>query len=145
MLPQGVIVLQRDWLSSNSIVLRGATEAAVVDSGYWTHSEQTVELVSRAAGSLPVRTLVNTHLHSDHCGGNAALQARWPALQTLIPPGLASAVRKWDPVALTYAPTGQYCPPFGFDQTLRPGTSLELGQNAQELFATRRLGMILIR
>lgn len=137
MLPQGVIVLQRDWLSSNSVVLRGATEAAVVDSGYWTHSEQTVELVSHAAGSLPVRTLVNTHLHSDHCGGNAALQARWPALQTLIPPGLASAVRKWDAVALSYAPTGQYCPPFGFDQTLRPGTSLELGGLAWEVHAAR--------
>jgi hypothetical protein len=33
----------------------------------------------------------------------------------MIPPGLAAFVREWDPVALSYTPTGQQCPPFGFD------------------------------
>jgi len=72
-LPTGVTVLERGWLSSNNIILRGPVGTAVVDSGYWTHSAQTVELVARAAGSVPVSTVVNTHLHSDHCGGNSAL------------------------------------------------------------------------
>jgi glyoxylase-like metal-dependent hydrolase (beta-lactamase superfamily II) len=129
------LVLQRGWLSSNVVVLTGPSEAAVVDSGYWTHSTQTVELVARAAGDLPVGTLVNTHLHSDHCGGNAALQARWPGVQTLIPPGLAAAVRQWDPVALTYTPTGQHCPPFRFDRTLQPGTTVHLGERAWNVLA----------
>ena len=37
----------------------------------------------------PLDLLLNTHLHSDHCGGNAALQARHPGVRTLIPPGQA--------------------------------------------------------
>lgn len=127
LLPSGVVVLERGWLSSNSVVVLGRDEAAVIDSGYWTHSAQTLELVARAAGDRTVATLVNTHLHSDHCGGNSALQERYPQLRVLIPPGLADAVRDWDPVALTYAPTGQHCPRFRFDDVIRPGQSLDLG------------------
>lgn len=134
-LPPGVVVLERGWLSSNNVVLRGEEEAALVDSGYWTHSAQTLALVASAAGPLPVRTLVNTHLHSDHCGGNAALQARYGQLRTLVPPGLAHAVRKWDPVALTYEPTGQHCPPFRIEGVLEPGTSIRLGRSEWEVHA----------
>jgi len=133
LLPPGVIVLERGWLSSNSVVFRGAARAAIVDSGYWTHAQQTVELVSQVVGELPLTTLVNTHLHSDHCGGNAALRARFPGLRTWIPPGQADAVRRWDPVALSYAPTGQECPRFDYDGLLRPGTSVELGDLALEV------------
>ena len=105
LLPPGVIVLERGWLSSNNVVIRGAEEAALVDSGYCTHAQQTLHLVSQATVDRRLTTLVNTHLHSDHCGGNAALQAGYPRLRTLIPPGLAAAVRNWDPVKLTYQPT----------------------------------------
>jgi glyoxylase-like metal-dependent hydrolase (beta-lactamase superfamily II) len=128
-------MLERGWLSSNSVVLTGRTSVAVVDSGYWTHSEQTVALVAAAAGDRPVSTLVNTHLHSDHCGGNSALQAQFPGLQTYIPPGLAAAVREWDPVALTYEPTGQHCPRFCIDGVLKPGAGMELGGRLWEVHA----------
>jgi glyoxylase-like metal-dependent hydrolase (beta-lactamase superfamily II) len=134
-LPPGVVVLERGWLSSNNVVIRGRDGAAVVDSGYWSHAEQTVGLIEHAIGGLPVRTLVNTHLHSDHCGGNAALQARWTGLQTLIPPGHAAAVRHWDEAALTYRPTGQHCPRFSFDATLQPGESVTLGDAEWEVHA----------
>lgn len=133
MLPPGVVVLERGWLSSNNIVVRGANGAAVVDSGYCTHAEQTVDLVARAAGDRPLQLLVNTHLHSDHCGGNAALQSRWPGLRTLIPPGLAVAVRDWDEAALTFVPTGQRCPQFDFQGTLRPGEAIQLGDLTWEV------------
>jgi glyoxylase-like metal-dependent hydrolase (beta-lactamase superfamily II) len=82
-----------------------------------------------------VALLLNTHLHSDHCGGNAALQERFPGLRTLIPPGLARAVREWDEVALTYAPTGQGCPRFHFDDVLAPGASVRLGDHEWEVHA----------
>jgi glyoxylase-like metal-dependent hydrolase (beta-lactamase superfamily II) len=51
------------------------------------------------------------------------------------PPGLAPHVRPWDPHALTYAPTGQTCPPFGFDAVLLPGTDIQLGDTLWQVHA----------
>jgi glyoxylase-like metal-dependent hydrolase (beta-lactamase superfamily II) len=127
-LPPGVVVLERGWLSSNNVVVLGRESASVVDSGYVSHCSQTLELVTRVAGGRPIRLLANTHLHSDHCGGNAALQEAFAGIRTLIPPGLAAAVRDWDEVALTYEPTGQRCPRFRFDTTLQPGGMVLLGE-----------------
>jgi glyoxylase-like metal-dependent hydrolase (beta-lactamase superfamily II) len=70
--------------------------------------------------------LVNTHLHSDHCGGNAVLQSHYPDLKTFIPPGEAAAVAVWNESALSYKPTGQQCPQFKFDGLLQAGQSLQL-------------------
>jgi len=126
-LPQGVSVLERGWLSSNNIVIAGADHCALIDSGYCTHSEQTLLLVDAALQGRPLDLMLNTHLHSDHVGGNAALQARYPKLQTLIPPGHAQYVAAWDTEKLSYQATGQSCPQFSFDATLQPGTELRLG------------------
>lgn len=125
--PPGLQVFERGWLSANGILFDGSEGAALVDSGYSSHSAQTVALVRRALGSRPLDLLLNTHLHSDHCGGNAALQLAYPDVRTLIPPGLAASVLDWDPVALSYAPTGQQCPRFRFDSVLTPGQELMLG------------------
>jgi len=126
-LPAGVSVFERGWLSSNNILFLGEAGTALVDSGYCTHAPQTLALVQSALQGRALDLLVNTHLHSDHCGGNAALQAAYPALQTHIPPGHAEFVRVWDAYALTYIPSGQSCPQFGFDATLQPGTEIRLG------------------
>ncbi|APW41666.1 MBL fold metallo-hydrolase [Rhodoferax saidenbachensis] len=126
-LPAGITVFERGWLSSNNILIQGAGHAALIDSGYCTHAEQTLALVGHALQERPLDLLLNTHLHSDHCGGNAALQAAYPMLQTLIPPGHAEQVRVWDASALTYEATGQQCPRFRFDATLQPGTEIDLG------------------
>jgi glyoxylase-like metal-dependent hydrolase (beta-lactamase superfamily II) len=125
-LPPGMTVFQRGWLSANNILFHGAGRTALVDSGYCSHSRQTLSLVDRTLGSRALDLLLNTHLHSDHCGGNAALQAAYPQMQTLIPPGQAYHVRNWDPVALTYVPTGQECPQFKMDGVLEPGRTLLL-------------------
>jgi glyoxylase-like metal-dependent hydrolase (beta-lactamase superfamily II) len=130
-----MFVLERGWLSSNNVVLRGEDTAAVVDSGYWTHAEQTVALVAGAIGNRSLLALANTHLHSDHCGGNSALQARYPEARTSVPPGLAAAVRDWDPVALSHEPTGQHCPRFHLDGVLLPGTMVLLGDREWEVHA----------
>ena len=55
-------------------------------------------------------------------GGNQALQTRYSALQTWIPPGSSAAVQTWCEAELTYQPTGQNCPPFTFSGLLLPGT-----------------------
>jgi glyoxylase-like metal-dependent hydrolase (beta-lactamase superfamily II) len=124
----GVTVFERGWLSSNNILIRGRSgPTALVDSGYCSHQDQTLALLASALGNAPLDLLLNTHLHSDHCGGNAALQARYPSLLTRIPPGHADAVAAWDEQALTYAPTGQHCPRFRFDGLLVPGQEVMLG------------------
>ena len=125
-LPPGITVLERGWLSANNILLLGDA-CALVDSGYATHAPQTLALVAAALGGRELDTLINTHLHSDHCGGNAALQQRYPQAQTLIPPGQSALVQRWDPVGLSYTPTGQHCPAFSFDALLQPGHDITLG------------------
>lgn len=123
----GITVFERGWLSSNSILFTGEGDATVVDTGYATHAELAVDLLRRALGDRPLDRIVNTHLHSDHCGGNAALRAAWPGVRIAIPPGLAGAVDTWDTVALSHEPTGQQCPRFQADTLLVPGESLLLG------------------
>ena len=126
-LPPGVTVIERGWLSANNILLCDAERATLVDSGYVTHQAQTLDLLDQALQGRPLDLLVNTHLHSDHCGGNQALQAHYPALQTWIPPGLAAAVQGWHEDALSYKPTGQNCPAFHFNGLLQPGSTHHWG------------------
>jgi len=125
----GITVLERGWLSSNNVLIHSQGDepgAVLVDSGHVTHAEQTVALVRHALAGQRLDRVVNTHLHSDHCGGNASLQRAFGA-PVFIPPGQAEAVRRWDEVALSYAPTGQLCERFGIAGTLSPGEALLAG------------------
>jgi glyoxylase-like metal-dependent hydrolase (beta-lactamase superfamily II) len=122
-LPPGVHVFERGWLSANNVLLLDAHSATLVDSGYVTHQAQTLALVQHALQGRTLDLLANTHLHSDHCGGNQALQAHYPALKTWIPPGLSQAVQHWREDELSYLPTGQNCPAFAFTGLLQPGSS----------------------
>lgn len=133
-LPPTMHVLERGWLSSNSVVFIDGDEASVVDTGYCLHAEQTALLIDRVRGERPLTRIVNTHLHSDHVGGNAQLRALHP-VSIAIPPGLATAVDAWDTEALSYAPTGQQCPRFSYDTLLRAGDAVRLGGLEWELLA----------
>ncbi len=121
-LPPGVTVFERGWLSANNVLLIDDQSVTLVDSGYVTHHEQTLALVKDSLNGRPLDRLVNTHLHSDHCGGNQFLQLHYPQLQTWIPPGLSHAVLDWVQDDLSYQPTGQNCPRFHFTHLLQPGT-----------------------
>ncbi len=134
-MPPGVFVFERGWLSANNTLFVSSQQTALVDSGYCTHAQQTLALVEDTLHERPLDVILNTHLHSDHCGGNAILQRRYPDVETRIPPGLAAAVRDWDPVALTYEPTGQQCPSFRFEGLLAPGTDVVLGDRAWQVHA----------
>lgn len=122
-LPSGINFFERGWLSSNNVLIHDEATALLVDSGYWTHAQQTVALVRSVLIDRPLTALWNTHLHSDHCGGNAYLQEKFPLLQTYIPPGHASYVDEWDAEKLTYLPTGQHCPKFVRTHLLHDGDS----------------------
>lgn len=122
----GVTVFERGWLSANNILLTDNESATLIDSGYCAHQDQTLKLVQHALGSRSLDRLVNTHLHSDHCGGNAILQSSYQDLVTLIPPGESQAVARWDISALSYEPTGQDCPRFSFTDVLHSGQTLRM-------------------
>jgi glyoxylase-like metal-dependent hydrolase (beta-lactamase superfamily II) len=130
-MPSNFTVFERGWLSSNNILFIGKDSTALVDTGYCTHSDQTLLLVQSALKDRPLDHIINTHLHSDHCGGNAALQVAYGSangtVQTHIPYGLARHVTSWDDEALSYKPTGQSCPRFTFDHTLQHGNEVMLG------------------
>ena len=125
-LPESMRVFERGWLSSNNVLLVDDACAALVDTGYASHAPQTVALVRQALGTRPLDLIVNTHLHSDHCGGNAQLQAAWPC-RTVIPASEADVVRDWDESRLTFRATGQTCERFDFTGTTTAGARLRLG------------------
>ncbi len=135
LLPEDIHVFERGWLSSNNIFFDDGQTSCLVDSGYSTHSDQTLTLVDAKLGLRPLDILINTHLHSDHCGGNSALQEKYPRLTTCIPPGQAEFVKNWDSAGLTYDATGQQCPKFNYNQTLLPGTHIRLGLSDWDIYA----------
>ncbi len=134
-LPPGVSVFERGWLSSNNILIQDKYAAVLIDSGYCTHAEQTLALLHQRLCGRPLDWLINTHLHSDHCGANAALQKLFPELRTSIPPGLSTQVAQWDATALTYSTTGQQCPAFTFTDVLASEQRLEFGESVWQVHA----------
>ena len=132
----GLTVLERGWLSANQAVFRaaGTSPATVVDTGFSGHAEQTLALIEHALGSERLGRIVNTHLHSDHCGGNDALQRRG-GVETWIPSPSMAAVERWDQGALSYHLTDQPCPRFVADRALVPGESIALGEADWQIHA----------
>ena len=132
----GLTVLERGWLSANQAVFRGvgATPATVVDTGFSGHVDQTLALLDHALAGESLGRIVNTHLHSDHCGGNEALQRRG-GVETWIPSPSLEAVRRWDEDALSYRLTDQPCPRFVADRALVPGERIRLGDADWQIHA----------
>ncbi len=125
-LPTGVNFFQRGWLSSNNVLIHDSDVAVLIDTGYWTHAVQTHALIRSEIGEQNLTAIYNTHLHSDHCGGNAHLQTCYPDVLTLIPPGHAPYVDSWDLQTLTYNPTGQHCPRFSKTGLLNAGDTFKV-------------------
>jgi len=125
-LPPQIQVLERGWLSSNNIVIHDSDGCTLIDSGYHAHAAQTLLLLQRALGGKPLARLINTHCHSDHMGGNAAVQRAY-ACRISIPVGEAPAIAAWDDAALMLAYTGQSAERFSHDDTIAAGERLQLG------------------
>jgi glyoxylase-like metal-dependent hydrolase (beta-lactamase superfamily II) len=126
MLPGNVRVLERGWLSSNNIVFLDGERAALIDSGYVSHAAQTVALLEHALAGRRLTQLLNTHSHSDHIGGNAAVAAAF-GCQVIVPAGIDATIAEWNEDALLLSPLGQSAARFRHDATIADKDEIELG------------------
>jgi glyoxylase-like metal-dependent hydrolase (beta-lactamase superfamily II) len=133
-LPRDIQVLERGWLSSNNVVLHAGSGATVIDSGYGAHAAQTLALVEHALRGGSLDHLVNTHCHSDHMGGNAALQKRFRC-RTSIPAGEAPLVDRWDERDLILSAADQRAERFTYDATFADGDTLRMGSHDWQVVA----------
>ncbi len=129
-------VLVRGWLNCNQVVLLAPGDNVLVDSGYCTHRERTLELLAGPEGldRQPLERLVNTHCHSDHMGGNAAVASAY-GCRVSIPRGEVKHVEPWTPQSVWMAQFDQRADPFRFDDTLSPGDAFEAGSFTWEVHA----------
>jgi glyoxylase-like metal-dependent hydrolase (beta-lactamase superfamily II) len=137
LLPPGIDIFERGWLSANNIFLCGDADVSLVDTGYCAHQQLTVDLVSNALkqyGLSSLNKVVNTHLHSDHCGGNAALSTAFDC-EIWIPEAEAIAVQDWDENLLSFQQLGQDCPRFSHQGLLVPGEEIVLGPYRWQILA----------
>jgi glyoxylase-like metal-dependent hydrolase (beta-lactamase superfamily II) len=75
----------------NSMVLEGRDGLLVIDSG--RHAEHTQALLDFATRrGRPITTVLNTHWHLDHLGGNARLREALPGLEVVGSPAVERAI-----------------------------------------------------
>ena len=124
LLPPSIRVIVRGWLNCNQILLLAPGENVLVDSGYSTHRESTLERIAGPEGldGEPLERLINTHCHSDHMGGNAAIAAAHGCRVT-IPAGEVKHVEPWTPQSVWMKQFDQRADPFRFDDTIAAGES----------------------
>src|SRR5512147_869002 len=123
-LPPQLHVFVRDWLSANNVVLRSRDGHVLIDTGYVSHAPLTLALLAspRGLGGEPLAWLVNTHGHSDHVGGNAAVRAAY-GCPIAFPAAEAPLVERWDAKALLYDYADQEAGRFEIDARLEAGST----------------------
>ena len=122
--PPQLHVFVRDWLSANNVLLKSRDGHVLIDTGYVRHAPLTLALLAsaRGIGAEPLAWVVNTHCHSDHIGGNAAIVAKY-GCPVAVPRGEAPLVERWDGKALLYDYCDQRADRFTVDQALCPDTT----------------------
>jgi glyoxylase-like metal-dependent hydrolase (beta-lactamase superfamily II) len=127
-LPPQIRVIVRDWLNANHILLKGRDANVLIDSGYVSRARETLALLRepRNLGGAPLDWLVNTHCHSDHMGGNAAIQQAYQC-RTSVPEGEAALIDAWDTRGLWLDYTGQDAQRFKLDDAIAAGQTIRWG------------------
>ena len=122
--PPQLHVFVRDWLSANHVLLKSRDGHVLIDSGYSQRVALTLELLAtpRGLGDEPLAKLVNTHCHSDHMGGNAAI-ARKYRCPIAVPEGERPLIEAWDDRKLLLEYADQTAERFGVDEALFPGSA----------------------
>jgi glyoxylase-like metal-dependent hydrolase (beta-lactamase superfamily II) len=138
-LPESIAFIERDWLSANHVMFRDGDAVTLIDSGYGKFNGVTLERVAthlQAWDRTTLNHIINTHIHSDHIGGNAALQRAYPGCTITIPAEEEAALLIWDSDAqmLTYA--DQQAERFQWNAMIDAGATITLGGELWESIAT---------
>ena len=117
-------VFVRDWLSANNILLNDGDGSVIIDTGYVRHAPLTLALVASRQGvdGGVLAKIVNTHCHSDHMGGNAALKRAY-GCPIAVPEGEAPVIADWNTTQLLLDYADQSADRFDVDETLHANTT----------------------
>lgn len=142
-LPATIQFLERDWLSANHVMFRdrvaGEDVATILDTGYVTRRDTTLALVERTLDAwdhVPLVKIINTHIHSDHIGGNVSLQRAHPGCGIAVPREEEPFLVNWDAPEQMLSYADQQSDRFAWDETLEAGQHITLGGETWETIAT---------
>ena len=139
MLPANIFFIERDWLSANHVMFRDGESATLIDSGYGQFNDVTIEKVDAVLGGWDGASLdriINTHIHSDHIGGNAQLQRLHAGCSITVPIDEQSALVNWDSPEQMLSYADQEAERFAWDDVIEPGQTIHLGGEAWQAIAT---------
>jgi hydroxyacylglutathione hydrolase len=122
---------ERPFPDANLLLVRGR-DAALVDSGFVGHAQDTADWARAQAPGLAL--VVNTHWHADHVGGNGLLQQYGVAIAASASD--ADAVNRRDPGCCLAEYLDQPVAPYTVDRGLSDGEVLRLGDTDWQVIAT---------
>jgi glyoxylase-like metal-dependent hydrolase (beta-lactamase superfamily II) len=127
-LAPGLQAIVRDWLDANHVLITGSHECVLMDTGCSAHAGETLALLRapQALGARCVDRIINTHCHSDHMGGNAAIARAYGASISL-PVDAAPLIDRWDTRELLLDYADQRADRFSYADTIAAGDALHLG------------------
>ena len=131
--------IERDWLSANHVMFRDDGNATLIDSGYGKFNDITfakVDAVLDDWGNPSLNRIINTHIHSDHIGGNAELQRAHPGCSITVPVDEQPALVNWDAPEQMLSYADQAAERFAWDDVIEPGQTVQLGGEAWQAIAT---------
>ena len=138
-LPASIHFIERDWLSANHVMFRDHDSATLIDSGYGKFNDVTIEKVAavlRGWGEPALDRIINTHIHSDHIGGNAELQRLHRGCSITVPADEQPALVNWDAQEQFLSYADQEAERFAWDDVIEPGQALQLGGESWQAIAT---------
>ena len=139
MLPVNIDFIERDWLSANHIMFQDGDSATLIDSGYSKFNDVTIKKVDAVLsgwGNPSLDRIINTHIHSDHIGGNAELQRLHAGCSITVPADEQPALVNWDAPEQMLSYADQEAERFAWDDVIEPGQTLQLGGESWRAIAT---------